>query len=74
MWTGNQAVAIGLVDALGDLSGVLEQEFGVEHAKDYTVKPAFLERIMKYAASTAMDEIWVPTSRANAFAHAVMCS
>lgn len=57
VWTGNQAVAIGLVDALGDLSGVLEHEFDVEYAKDYTVKPAFLERIMKYAASTTMDEL-----------------
>lgn len=57
VWTGNQAVAIGLVDALGDLSRVLEKEFGVEHAKDYTVKPAFLDRIMKYAVTTTINEI-----------------
>lgn len=57
VWTGNQALEMGLVDALGDLTNALDREFGVEHAKDYTIKPAFLERIMKYAASTAMDEI-----------------
>jgi len=57
VWTGNQALAIGLVDALGDLSRVLEKEFGVEHAKDYTVKPAFLDRIMKYAVTTTINEI-----------------
>lgn len=57
IWTGNQAIAIGLVDSLGDLSAVLEQEFGVEHAKDYTVRPAMLERIMKFAVTTAFDEI-----------------
>jgi len=57
VWTGNQALEMGLVDALGDLTSVLDQEFGVEHARDYTIKPAFLERIMKYAATTAMDEI-----------------
>jgi protease-4 len=57
VWTGNQALEMGLVDALGDLTSVLDREFGVEHARDYTIKPAFLERIMKYAATTAMDEI-----------------
>lgn len=57
VWPGRQALEMGLVDALGDLTSVLEQEFGVEHARDYTIKPAFLERIMKYAAIAAFDEI-----------------
>lgn len=55
IWTGVDAVEIGLADGLGDLTTVLKSEFGVEHARDYSVKPAFLERIMKYAATTAMD-------------------
>jgi len=57
-WTGSQAIDIGLVDGLGDLSGVMEQEFGVVHAKDFTVRPALIDRIMKYATSTAIDEIY----------------
>ena len=57
VWTGSQALDMGLVDALGDLTSVLDQEFGVESTRDCTIKPAFLERIMKYAATTAMDEI-----------------
>ena len=36
---------------------VLEHEFGVEYAKDYTVRPAMLERIMKFAVATAFDEV-----------------
>lgn len=47
IWTGSEAVEIGLVDGLGDLTTVLQHEFGVEHAKDYSIKPAFLERLMQ---------------------------
>lgn len=58
VWTGSEAVDIGLVDGLGDLTSVLQLEFGVEHAKDYSIKPALLDRLMRFAASSAVDEIW----------------
>jgi len=61
-WTGGQAVEIGLVDGFGDLTSVMEQEFGVVHAKDFTLRPALIDRLMKYATSAVMDEIHVQQS------------
>lgn len=57
IWTGAEAAEIGLADGLGDLTTVLQNEFGVEIARDYTVKPAILERLMRFAVITAADEI-----------------
>jgi protease-4 len=57
VWTGTKALEIGLVDGLGDLTTVLKSEFGVEHAKDYTVKPAFIDRIMQYVVTNTINEI-----------------
>lgn len=57
VWTGGEALDIGLVDGLGDLTTVLATEFDVDHARDYTIKPAFLERLMRYAVSSTIDEI-----------------
>ena len=57
VWTGAEAVEIGLVDGLGDLTTVLKSEFGVEHARDYSIKPALLEKLMRFAAATAVDEM-----------------
>lgn len=57
VWTGMEALQIGLVDGLGDLTTVLQIEFGVEHARDYSIKPALMERLMRFAATTAADRI-----------------
>lgn len=57
IWTGAEAVKIGLADGLGDLTTVLQHEFGVEVARDYTIKPAILERLMRFAVTTAANEI-----------------
>jgi protease-4 len=56
VWTGAEAIEFGLVDGLGDLTTVLQREFGVEHTRDYTVKPDVLDRLMRFAASTAIEE------------------
>lgn len=57
VWTGSEALDIGLVDGLADLTTVLQQELGVEHARDYSIKPALLERLTRFAVATAADQI-----------------
>ena len=57
VWTGAEAVEIGLVDSLGDLTTVLQRELGVEHTRDYTVKPTLLDRVTRLAARTAVSEL-----------------
>lgn len=57
VWTGAEAVEIGLVDGLGDLTTVLQREWGIESTRDYTIKPALLDRLMRFAANTAVDEL-----------------
>lgn len=57
VWTGAEAVEIGLVDGLGDLSTVLQQELGVESARDYTIKPVLLDRLMRLAVNVAVGEV-----------------
>ncbi|MHB8697774.1 MAG: S49 family peptidase [Sulfuricaulis sp.] len=44
-WTGEEAVKLGLVDAIGDLPTVLKNEFGVEDTKDYTQAPGIFDRL-----------------------------
>lgn len=43
-WTGEEAVKLGLVDAIGDLPTVLKKEFGVEYTQDYTQPPGLFDR------------------------------
>ncbi len=38
-WTGEEALALGLVDGLCDLNTVLDQELGVSQVKDFTAPP-----------------------------------
>jgi protease-4 len=35
-WTGQTALKLGLVDALGNLSDAMQAEFQVTHVKDYS--------------------------------------
>lgn len=37
-WTGEEALAMGLVDGFSDLQSVMEEQFGVEYIRDYTMK------------------------------------
>jgi protease-4 len=46
-WTGDRAVALGLVDSLCTLPSLLEREYGVEDVKDYTLPPSLLEGITR---------------------------
>lgn len=47
IWTGDQAVEIGLVDELGSAGYVAREVIGAENIVNYTVEPDFLERLSK---------------------------
>lgn len=44
IWTGEQSIELGLVDALGSSSYVAREIVGEEKIVDYTVRPNFLDR------------------------------
>lgn len=46
-WTGSQAVKLGLVDGTSNLWMVMHQVFEVKKYRDYSVKPSFVEHLMK---------------------------
>jgi len=65
VWTGEQAIDVGLVDALGSSSYVAREVIGAEKIVDYTYnQPAFERFVERFGASMAsgvtstMDNIW----------------
>ena len=52
VWTGRQAVPLGLVDALGDIRATLRQRFGekVEMRLIAEAKGSFIARLLRRAA------------------------
>ena len=44
VWTGEQSIELGLVDALGSSSFVAREVIGEEHIKDFTVRPDYFQR------------------------------
>lgn len=53
VWTGQQGLELGLVDALGDADLVAREVFKAEKMVDYTVQPAYFEKLMRSAGSEA---------------------
>ena len=47
IWTGEQAIELGLVDKLGSSSYVAREVIGAEEIKDFTVSENFLDRFAK---------------------------
>lgn len=47
VWTGEQALELGLIDGLGSTSMVAREIVGVEKMVDYTARPQPLERIIE---------------------------
>jgi protease-4 len=47
VWTGEQALDLGLIDGLGSTSMVAREIVGVEKLVDYTVRPEPLDRIIE---------------------------
>jgi protease-4 len=59
-WTGDESVALGLVDAIGSPGYVAREVIGEEEIVDYTKKPDLLERITKrigVAMASALSEV-----------------
>ena len=50
-WTGKEAMQLGIVDGTANLWTVLDQEFGVKHYRDYTVKIPFFQALFHKAAT-----------------------
>ncbi len=46
MWTGEQGVALGLVDALGGTRWVAEEVIGEKNVRDYTQRTGWVERLL----------------------------
>ena len=46
IWTGEQALSLGLVDGLGSASSVARDYFGTDYLVDYSYKPNAVERIV----------------------------
>ena len=44
VWTGEEALALGLVDGISDLDGVIRDKFGVKYTKDVSIKPSIFDR------------------------------
>lgn len=57
-WSGEEALALGLVDGLSDLGSVLRDTFQITRTKDYTRRPSVFERISNSIGTTAMN-LWV---------------
>jgi len=53
MWTGTQAVDLGLADAIGSTDSVARDVFKAEDVVDYTQKPDFSERFARRLGATA---------------------
>ena len=48
IWTGSQALELGLVDAFGSSSYVAREVIGVQEIVDFTPRPSYLEEIADY--------------------------
>ncbi len=64
IWTGDQAVELGLVDELGSSSLVARDVFHAAEIVDYTVQPDFLERFSEkvgtQAAQAMVEKLSLP--------------
>ncbi|GAB4351469.1 MAG: S49 family peptidase [Immundisolibacter sp.] len=57
VWTGQQGLELGLVDALGDADRVAREVFKAEKMVDYTVQPAYLEKLIRSAGGGAASRL-----------------
>lgn len=54
-WSGDMALKLGLVDALGNLSNVMQDEFHVSGYKDYSQSPSFMKNLIgQFGTSMSM--------------------
>jgi protease-4 len=57
VWTGEQAVALGLVDGLGSASYVARDVIGEKEMVDYTVQESPFDRFSKKLGSSVAEQI-----------------
>ncbi|WP_296255127.1 MULTISPECIES: signal peptide peptidase SppA [unclassified Pseudomonas] len=57
VWTGEQAVALGLVDGLGSASSVARDVIGEKEMVDYTVQESPFDRFSKKLGSSVAEQI-----------------
>jgi protease IV len=62
VWTGEQALALGLIDGLGSSNYVAREIIGAEKIIDYTPKPGFLERFTARLSTALGDTLSQLTS------------
>lgn len=57
VWTGEQSLALGLIDGLGSASYVAREVIGVEKIVDFTPAPDYLERLAKRFGMAAGEAV-----------------
>ena len=57
IWSGEQALALGLVDQLGSTSFVAREVIGAEKIVDYTVQESPFDRFAKRFGASAMGSL-----------------
>jgi len=57
IWTGNQALEIGLIDGLGSVGEIAKEEFGVEKQVNYSHSPSAFERLADRVAASFAAEV-----------------
>lgn len=57
VWTGEQGIELGLVDALGDTDSVAREVFKADKVVDYTVRPAYFEKLIRSAGGEAASSL-----------------
>jgi protease-4 len=57
IWTGQQSLQLGLVDALGSSSYVAREVLGVEEIVDYTPRRDLLERVSERIGAALADAL-----------------
>jgi protease-4 len=57
VWTGDQGIELGLVDALGDTDSVAREVFKADKVVDYTVRPAYFEKLIRSAGGEAANSL-----------------
>lgn len=57
VWTGQQALPLGLIDGLGDMQSVARDVIKNENIVDYTVKPSFLDQVTNHIGASFAGKI-----------------
>lgn len=57
LWTGEESLALGLVDALGTTSGLARDVIGAEKVVNFTVRKSFAERLVDRLGSSLANNL-----------------